>query len=433
MKSWHYLLGVFFLLVFGRFYGSASAESPLIQSNSASVQFPDRITFSLSLDSAESVQSATLTYDVEKFSCLEVATDVPIPLNGANELSWTWEMVRSGNPPTGVVVWWQWTIITKAGDTITTPRQSVQLDDRRFTWRKIERNQIDLYWYSGDDEVGKKLADSAESALNRLENEMGILFEGRVQLYIYGSTNEMRQSVLYIQDWAGGVAFSEYNTILIGVPPTSVDEWGVRTVAHEMSHLVLGQFGRSCLGGSRPTWLEEGIAQLAEGEPTDEMKRDLENGVKDDSFSPLRSLNGSFPAHDDNARSAYSQSYSTVHYLLEQYGSEKLNQLILGLKEGRDDDAVLQEVYGFNLDGLETAWRKSVGASPRPIKPTLTPISAESIPTIPPISSASDFPTPVNVPLTTPVSPKETTNSPLCGLGLFPLFFPLLWVRFKKR
>lgn len=421
------------VVVFGASHWRASAESPLIQSNSATVEFPNRITFALLLDSAESVQSATLTYDVEKSDCLEVATDVPLPLQGENKLSWTWEMVRSGNPPTGATVWWQWTIVTKSGETISTPRQSVQLLDQRFTWRKTERERIALYWYAGGDEVGKKLADSAETALNRLENEMGITFDGTVQLYIYGSSNEMREAILYVQDWAGGVAFSEYQTILIGVPPASVDGWGIRTVAHEMAHLVLGQFGRSCVGGSRPTWLEEGIAQVAEGDPTTDMTNDITTGIKDNSFSPLRSLNGSFPAHDERARTAYSQSYSTVHYLLETHGPAKLNELILGLKEGQDDDAVLEEVYGFNLDGLETAWRASIGAPTRPIKPTLTPISAESIPTILPLRSATDLATPANVPVTTPAPKNDSSGYQFCGLGLFPLLLPLMWVRFKKR
>ena len=63
-----------------------------------------------------------------------------------------------------------------------------------------------------------------------------------------------------VQEWAGGVAFTEYNTILMGVPPNIVDTRGVDVVPHELAHLVIGQYGRSCVGGSRPTWLEEGLA-----------------------------------------------------------------------------------------------------------------------------------------------------------------------------
>jgi hypothetical protein len=385
---------------------------------------------------------------VDKFSCVTVQSQIPVAIDPAtNTLSWEWVMIRSGNPPPGTEVWWEWTLTDADGNTVTTPRETLTLTDDRFEWQTVSAENIDLHWYRGDD-VGPLLLEAAVAARSRLENEMGITLQDDVDLWIYGDSDDMRNAVLYIQDWAGGVAFSEYNTILIGVPPNIASDWGVRTVAHELAHLVTGQFGRSCVGGSRPTWLEEGLATYAEGVPDEQTTLDLQNALKNDAFAPLRSLNGSFPAHGGAAGAAYSQSYSVVDYLLDTYGQTQLATLIATLAVGESYDDALTAVYGFNTDGLETAWRQAVGAKERTIPPTPTSVSADAIPTIPPISAARSVPTPQIYP-TYDITPIQSTGDDLgdlystfaqltvlacCGVMLLLLIAALLFaIRHARR
>ena len=408
------------------------AQSDSYRDNSAEVEFPNRINFSVDYVGNAPLQSATLTFDIDKFNCTAVDTAVPIEVE-SNELAWTWEMVRSGNPPTGSDVGWFWEFVDENGNTTTTPRQTVTLEDTRFQWRTVTADRIALHWYEGDD-VGPILLDSAVTALARLENDMGITLSSDVDIYIYENARTMRDAILYVQDWAGGVAYSDYNTILIGVEPGEVDDWGVTTVAHELAHLVLGQFGRSCVGGGRPTWLEEGLAQVAEGEASQTVIDDIADGIENNSFSPIRSLNGAFPAHGSSAVAAYSQSHSIASYLLDVHGPAKMQQLILLLADGERYDDALTEIYGFNLDGLEVEWRKHIAAPSREILPTLTPFSAETVPTIPPIAAAEDVATPANIPITTPPPVQTKSPSPgLCGLGLLPVFGLVFAKRRKNK
>lgn len=404
---------------------SVVAQTPgiTITENDALVDFPNAITFSLVHDGSTSLSNAELSFGVDKFSCVELQSQIPVEIDPAtNTLAWQWVMIRSGNPPPGTDVWWEWTLTDADGNTMTTPRQMVTLTDDRFAWQTVSAENIDLHWYRGD-EVGRLLLDAAVAAQARLENEMGITLQDDVDLWIYGDSGDMRDAVLYIQDWAGGVAFNEFNTILIGVPPDIAQDWGVRTVAHELAHLVTGQFGRSCVGGSRPTWLEEGLASYAEGEPDEETTLELQNSLENDLFAPLRSLNGSFPAHGGAAGAAYSQSYSVVNYLLDTYGQAQLATLIATLATGESYDDALTAVYGFNIDGLETEWRRAIGATERTIPPTPTVVSAEAIPTIPPIAVAESMPTPQVYP-TYEVVPIQSTGD---GLGdLYGIFAQLI-------
>ncbi|MCB8977273.1 MAG: hypothetical protein H6657_07600 [Ardenticatenaceae bacterium] len=253
------------LLIFA-WAGSAHAQSNItVTRNEAQVDFPQSVTFQLELADASDVASVSLVYEVDKLSCLDANTAVPVPLNG-NQAEWTWEMVRSGNPPPGATLRWHWQITDHQGNMTTTEEQSHTFVDDRFDWQTVTAPNIRLHWYEGEN-VGPILLDAAVAGLDQLQNEMGITLDSEVQLFIYGESDDMRDAVLYIQNWAGGVAFSDYNIILIGVPPRIAESWGVPTVRHELAHLVIGEFGRSCVGGSRPTWLDEGLAVYAEGEP----------------------------------------------------------------------------------------------------------------------------------------------------------------------
>ena len=425
-----------------------AAQTPFASSvvrNEALVHFPQDIVFQLDLDPSVTLTEAVLTYDVARFSCLEASSSVPVAVTGS-QLAWTWVMSRSGNPPPGTAVSWHWTLTDDAGNQFNTPSQTIVLTDNRFEWKQLTNGRITLHWYEGLN-VGPTLLDAAVAGLTQLEQEMGILLQDDVTIFIYDSSEAMRDAILYVQDWAGGVAFDEYNTILMGVPPNIADTWGRTTIRHELAHLVLGQVGRSCVGGSRPTWLEEGLAVYAEGEPTEEVQQDIANGIADNSFEPVRSLNGAFPAHSTAAGIAYSQSYSVVAFLLETYGQEKMQQFVAVLSAGEDYDNALETVYGFNVDGLEQAWRHSIGVADRAIPPTPTPLMAAAIPTLHPLAPPQSLPTtvaPTRNPENTAPDSAAGSNADttiflvaltLCCLGflLLLLLVFVLWRRSRKR
>lgn len=405
------------------------AQGITVVVNEAAVSFPESVDFQVEVASGVELTEAVLTYDVVHHSCVEVSSEVPVQVEDSSA-AWRWVMSRSGNPPPGAELWWEWTLTDTAGERFTTPRQSIVLVDERFPWRTIDDQDISLHWYEGE-ETGPILLEAAVAGLARLEQEMGIALQEDVDFYIYGSAEDMRQAVLYIQDWAGGVAFAEYNTILIGVPPGLAEGWGRETVRHELAHLVVGQYGWSCLGGGRPTWLEEGLAVYAEGPADAETLANIEQGIEENSFVPLRSLNGSFPSHDRDAELAYSQSYSVVAFLLEQYGQAAMQQLLLTLAEGEAYDTAFERVYGSNIDGIEQLWREAIGAPPRPIPPTATPLRAAAVATFPPLQAPHSQPTPAGLAREEPAAGEPAR--PVCGLALLPLFLVGLVFVYRRR
>jgi hypothetical protein len=82
----------------------------------------------------------------------------------------------------------------------------------------------------------------------------------------------------------------------------------------------------------------------------------------------VRSLSSaSSGALADRVSLYYGQSWSLVNFLLETYGDQKFGDLFAAFAEGLNDDDALMRVYGLDQDGLENAWRESVGLPPRQV------------------------------------------------------------------
>ena len=156
------------------------------------------------------------------------------------------------------------------------------------------------------------------------------------------------------------------------------------TVAHELTHILEGDYSFSCLGDT-PTWLSEGLAMYGEGGPEEASAANFEQNVNADSLLSFRVLSGGFSEDADIADLSYTQSYYMVNYLIQNYGKDKMLQFLDLLSSAGGLDESLQQAYGFDLDGFENEWRDSLGlsalesavqaATPTPtIIPTIIPI-----------------------------------------------------------
>ena len=133
-------------------------------------------------------------------------------------------------------------------------------------------------------------------------------------------------------------------------------DWAKRTLAHEITHLLVREltFGPF---GDITTWLNEGLAQYAEGEMEEYQCEILDCAIEEDELISVRSLSSGFPSNPNEASLAYVESLSLVSYLVETYEWSKMRELLSIFKEGSTDDKALQQVYSFDIDGLEELWQ----------------------------------------------------------------------------
>jgi acyl-CoA-binding protein len=115
-----------------------------------------------------------------------------------------------------------------------------------------------------------------------------------------------------------------------------------------------------------PNWLDEGLAVYAEGLPSPAYTSQLQRAIAEDSLISVRSLSSPFSAYTDEASLSYAESYSLVEFLIHEYGQAKMLKLLNTFKQGSSYDEALEKVFGFDADGLYTAWRYYVGAQYQP-------------------------------------------------------------------
>ena len=339
---------------------TSGTESTIrINSSDAIPDFPQSITFVLEAESNYPLTDIRLLYTIPRILRSSVTVTVQPEFEPDMNVSaeWTWD-TRKSTLPTGASVVYRWVVENSAQQRIETEPVSMQFKDSRHDWEHLSNQNIDLYWYKGDDSFGRELMEAGRQALAKLAEDTDSELTQQVQIYIYGSTEDLHQALIYPDEWTGGMAFPEYGVIVIGVAPYNL-EWGKRAVTHELSHMVVYQVTYSPLSNV-PAWLDEGLAMYAEGDLLSNFSDNLKKAVSDDALYSIPSISGNFPAATEEAELAYAQSYSLVAFLIEQFGSAKMQQLLQAFSQGTRLDSALEEVYGFNSEQLETAWLDSV-------------------------------------------------------------------------
>jgi hypothetical protein len=258
------------------------------------------------------------------------------------------------------------------------------------------------------------MLDAGVEGLRRNQDQAGLTTDTPIDLYVYPNYGDMKDAILYEPSWTGGMAFPEYSIFIMGISGSDTT-WDANTVIHELTHILIGHFTFSCIG-SVPQWLNEGLAMFSEGKLDADMQDQLDQAIKDNTLLTVRSLNGGFSELSDKANLSYGQSQSLVNFLIQTYGQDKMTALLSALRDAKPIDEALTEVYGFDTDGLEDAWRQSVGAAPRAVsaQPTSQP-TPTYVPTYVPVSGVplAVTPTPYIIPTssTTNAVPATSTNT----------------------
>lgn len=343
-----------------------------IISSRAEANFPDALTFSINVSAAFPITRIYLRYRLLNDNPVKVFSETWMNFKPGTlvNTNWEWQMKKTGGlPPYTELSYW-WVITDERGNKLETQPKNFIYFDTRYNWQPPkERGNILLFWVRGDDNFAEQLVSSATQSLTRLEREAGIKLEKGVKIFIYPSAADLRSAVLYVTEWAGGVAFTDFNVVGIGISPSEVN-FGKRALAHELSHVLTRQVSYNFYG-DLPVWLNEGLAMWGEGPMRPEMAVSLQSAIEQRSFITLRTLSSPFPGDVDAAFLSYAESQSVVTFLIEKYGGAKMAELLGVFKNGSGYDEALLKVYGFDMDRLFELWRDSVLPPQRLIREAL--------------------------------------------------------------
>ncbi len=126
------------------------------------------------------------------------------------------------------------------------------------------------------------------------------------------------------------------------------------TLKHELCHLLLNHYIKE---ENLPRWLNEGVCQWTSGGIA-EIITDRKNLTKAYLSKRMISINSlqKFPHDEKSMLLAYEESKSLIEYIVDEFGRQKLLDILDYLREGLSPDEAVRKSLSISIYELEAKW-----------------------------------------------------------------------------
>lgn len=207
----------------------------------------------------------------------------------------------------------------------------------------LSENDADILW--------PYLEPLLEEAWDTLTDKYGFEPEAPVLIEVFENSEDFAVRSVGLPDIGPlvGICFGKVITLIS--PDTLTANWQ-EIVWHEFVHVITLQM----TGNKMPRWLSEGISvwEESQGRPYWGRRQglDLVRAIEDNKLFPVANLNSSFSGAQNNVDLgfAYFQSYLVVEYITDEFGFEKLVELVKQYAQIKEEDAIFVDVFDQSLD-----------------------------------------------------------------------------------
>ena len=311
------------------------------------VEFPGNVDLSLTVEGEADIVEVRLFYrtvgsEVWAYAYPDFvpSTRITASLNLTGEVS-------SYLPP-GTEVEYYYEIRDSQGNMLQTELAVVEYEDTRFDWEEVKVGPVTLRYYDQSNTRVQAVARSLESDLKRMQELLKLEPAGEIKGMLYSRRSDtlaafpQQSRTTTEQHTFQGFAFQERNLFLgLGM------DRGL--IVHEVAHLMFGQaLGNRAL--PTPSWLDEGFASYM-----DPSSRVFSGESLSSRTNPLRAMNA-VTGTPHAITAFYQKSLSVVAFLIDEFGETNFQRFVALLERGNTVDASLMNVYGFDIDGLDSRW-----------------------------------------------------------------------------
>jgi hypothetical protein len=257
-------------------------------------------------------------------------------------------------------------VISLDPDSKTSKKYSIIYADNRFDWEMREDEMLRVYWNSGDEAFGLAALDVARSGLKEIQTLFPVPLDERIDIYIYASSVDL-QNALFMggETWIAGHASPALGIVFVAIAPGEQEQiFMQKKIPHELTHILLYRYiGENY--NRLPTWLNEGLASIAEQYANPDYALALKRAVENKTLISIDELCEPFPRDASQAFLAYAESESFTRYLQNNYGTSGLDDLIIAYADGLSCEKGVEDALGRSLTYLDGNWQESVlGANP---------------------------------------------------------------------
>ena len=269
--------------------------------------------------------------------------------------------------PPGTKIEYSFEVRDKAGAVVRTESKEFVYEDNRFDWDTVVDDLITVYYYGEYvEERAQVVLGAAKANLEKMLPVLGIAPTKPLRIVSYNNYRHMSLALPFRSQAVSeglqtqGMAFGDERVLLVhGFDPTVTG-----TVSHEFTHLLVSEAAGPAIS-QVPSWLNEGLAEYGNIDPTDDYDAALRYGIFTRRIKPLWYLNV-FGGTPEDIIIAYGQGRSVVQFMINSWGEERMSALFPVLRRTMDIDQALLEVYGLDQFGLDSAWREALGLEKLP-------------------------------------------------------------------
>lgn len=265
----------------------------------------------------------------------------------------------------GTIITYRFEITDVEGNRLDTPEYEYIYHDDRYEWDEISNGIVTVSYHGPVSFRAKDLLEATVQTLEVMGPLLGAGVDEPIRITMYNNWPEMRPALPPASETTRreliteGQAHSAEGVLLVlgGASRAS----GV--ASHEVTHILVHRAGEGALGRV-PSWLNEGLAEFGNIQPGESYDRALAFAIRTNNLLPITGMEGQ-PGTPEDVIIFYGQARSIVRFMVEEYGAEKMRELMATIKSGRNYRNAIPLVYGIEPIELENQWRDKLGVERR--------------------------------------------------------------------
>ena len=372
--------------------GRANADTIDVTNLAERAPDPGSVTFTARVRAPAGVMSARLVYRVRNPDG-DIGGEGESTVAPGPESDVTFTLTTNGSEryiPVGSTFAYHWDIEDNSGSKVASEEKEFVFLDGRYQWRTRTEGTdppITVYWYGNNETRANTALEATRVSLRVTGQLLETTVPYPIKVVVWasepdGEAAQRSRGRSFDESVLTGGSRVAPDLILVFVPDTDI-------VRHEVGHIVTHVAGDGPFGGL-PSWIDEGTAVWAQSSPGGGYTSAVDLAVRSNQTLNLRSLQSNTNRAEE-VNLFYGQSWSTVDFLIKTYGQAKYAELFRVFSAGTTLDGALQQVYGFDQNGLYNLWRASKGLPPA----TFATAVAGGVPAIEATRPPLGFPTSV--------------------------------------
>ncbi|MFK7848008.1 MAG: peptidase S9, partial [Rhodothermales bacterium] len=239
-------------------------------------------------------------------------------------------------------------------------KNKVQYEDKE--WSFLQSKHFDIYYYEGAQYLADFTANAAEEAYLQAERLFDHRITNRIPIIVYQSHNDFAvTNAVNLPTFSEGIAaVTEPYKNRIAIPFVGDYRQFRQTLHHELIHAVINDiyYGgtlQSILQNNIalriPHWFNEGLAEFASEGWSSNADDWLRDAIIHDDVADIPYINGF---------ASYQAGQGVWDYIAEQYGQEKIGEILQRLRLTHSIDGSFKRATGLTLIELSERWKKTL-------------------------------------------------------------------------